>query len=188
MAKKDLREFDPERMAAYDAKMWRVYYDHQFGRLLVLLMRLIQLQFGLSHIRSLRVAYYGALAAGDFRRNIGRENLERVTRSLAKMFRIVSDHALQPFDYRKAAELELEWWMVHRYPKRYSITLGEAVANAMAAIYDMPSAPFTHYGNARAEAMELRDVAADVDKREPDWKKIESILVDSYTLLHEAVQ
>jgi hypothetical protein len=188
VAKKDLREFDPERMAAFDAVMWKVYYDHQFGRLLFLLMRLIQLQFGLSHIRSLRVAYYGAVAAADFRVKMGHENRQRVVRRLSKMYRIVSDHAVKPFDYQKAAELELEWWMVHRYPRDYQITLAESLANAMAVVFDVPPSRLMTYAHGRADAMILRDAVEALNGQPPDWQKIEAMLVKSYRSLHKAVQ
>ena len=56
----------------------------------------------------------------------------------------------------------------------------------MAVIYNVPSESLTEYGEFRAQAMELQDVAEKEDK-EADWDKAESLLVISYTSLRKVI-
>ncbi|HET8670044.1 MAG TPA: hypothetical protein VFM05_05290 [Candidatus Saccharimonadales bacterium] len=181
---KDLRKFDYKKTATLDAEMWRAYYDHHFFRMFALLLKLMRSQFQFGWILALRAAYYAAVAAIDWRVSFGNENHRRVQKRLVKFYKLISDHAREPFDYKKAAEIEAEWWAIHRYPTRYEKPLESSLAEGMAAIYNGDPEDFLAYGKKRADAMLLRDSK----KAKPDWEKITSLLFASWKGVHDAVR
>jgi hypothetical protein len=188
MAKRDLRNFNPDTFARLDADMWVAYYNHHFFRLFILLAQLNYTHFKPSMLLTVRGAYHSAMAAIVFRKTKGREDTQKVLAHLSQFYKLLSSHNVLPFDYAKAAELELKWWMVDRYPKRYRVTRAVALAEGMSAIYNVPAFKLVVYGQKRAEAMELlgdyhHDTAAEVD-----WEKLRRLLQESYQGLYQAAQ
>jgi hypothetical protein len=182
---KDIRDFDYAEVARLDSDMWRAYYAHHFFKLFLLLIKTLRTQFQFGLLLSLRAAYYAGHAAADYRLHIRRENFARIERKLTKFYKLLSDRSTRPFDYQKAATIELEWWNIHRYPKRYAKTLERSLAEEAAIIYGGDPEDFMEYGRYRTEAMDARDAAGN-QKTEPDWKKIEKLLVESWRALHAA--
>lgn len=187
MIKRSLREFDPNMIAVIETSMWQAYYRHQFPKLFLLLLKLTHVHFHLNYIQNLKAAFYSASAAIDFRRNRGKENKERITEKLTHFYKVISEHAIENFDYKKAAELECEWWFIDRYPESYSVSRREALARAMAILYQVNPLLLMEYADYRARAMELQD-KAEVEKKEADWDKVTELLQYSYKSLHSAVQ
>jgi hypothetical protein len=177
-----LRNFSPEAVAELETTMWRAYYKHNFFKLFWLLIKLFKQQFGTRGIINLRLAYHSAVAAKTFRKT-GDE--ETTLRSLEKFYKILLRHSAENFDGAQAAKTELNWWIVHRYPKKG--LLAEALAKNMAVLYSLPAKSLLAYGKHRAQAMQLRDVSAHKNKSEPDWLSIQKQLNNSYIALREAV-
>ncbi len=188
MTKKSLRKFNPDKVAEIELHMWQAYYRHQFLKLFFLLTRLTRENFGVNYLVSIQIAYYAALAAGDFRLNKGKENQERVLKKLIRFCQIISEHSTEPFDYKKAAELELQWWLVDRYPDRYQISRKESLALAMAAIYNIDPSKLGEYASKRAEAMVLQDEVENLKGVEADWNKIGLLLKDSWRSIYQVIQ
>jgi len=184
MAKKNLREFDYKKTAKLDTDMWEAYYNHNFLRLFMLLLKLMRSQFQFNWPTALKSAYYAAIAATNYRLRYGKETFPVAQKYLVKFYKLVSDNATEPFNYQKAAETELEWWNIHRYPTKYEKKLGVSLAEGMAVIYNGKSADFMKYGDYRAEAMILRDNT----KAKPDWQKIGALLDTSWQALYDAAQ
>lgn len=187
MLKHDLRQFNPDEFARLDADMWVAYYNHNFFRLFVLLLKLNYSHFRPNLLLTMRGAYHSAMAAIVFRKTKGHEDNAKILKHLTQFYKLLSNHNIQPFDYKKAAELELEWWYVDRYPKRYKISRATALADGMAAIYNVAPSKLKTYGEKRAEAMELlgdyhHDVSATVD-----WQKLRRLLEESYRAMYEVV-
>ena len=155
MTKADLRYFDYQRVGELDADMWRAYYNHQFFSLFRLLFLLIKEQLGQNWFITLRLVYYSAWAAADYRINRKHVNSRRVLKNITKFYQLVSSHATTPFDYRKTAELELGWWDIHRNSKDGNHELERSLAAAVAVMYDRSPAIFKDYARYRAEAMML---------------------------------
>ncbi len=187
MKKRSLKDFDPDVIAVLDLKMWRAYYAHQFLKLFILLLRLNHQFFRFSHISTLRAAYHSVLATTDFRLNKGKENQERIIKRLTKFFKIVSKGSVEKFDYKKAAELELNWWLVDRYPSRYTMTREEALALAMGHVYSVEPSRLSEFAMYGAQAMVLRDEARSQGK-EIDWDRMEVLLKQSFRSLHKNIQ
>jgi hypothetical protein len=83
--------------------------------------------------------------------------------------------------------MELEWWDIRRYPDKYDSTLEISLAKNMAAVYKVDERSLSTYAKYRAEAMLLRDKQGDAQKIEPDWRKIEDLLVRSWDALYKAI-
>ena len=177
-----LRNFSPESVAELETTMWRAYYRHDFFRLFWLLMKLFKQQFGTRAITNLRLAYHSAIAAKAFRKT---GNEKTTLRSLEKYYKLLSRRSGENFNAAQAAETELNWWVVHRYPENGS--LAEALSKNMAVLYSLPIKSLFAYGKYRAQAMHLRDTAAHKNKNEPDWLSIQKALNSSYTALSKAV-
>lgn len=184
MSKHDITQFDPEAVAHLDAQMWRAYYSHKFIKLFFILLRMFRKQFGVGRFTALRLAYFSGRAAKIFRKT---EDKQAIINYLTKYYALMDKHAIQDIKADECAKKELYWWMVHRHPKKYDKTLALAVSEAMAAYYSVTPESLELYGKYRADAMKIRDTATHIDKIEPDWQKIDDLLVDSYTSLYDAV-
>ncbi len=164
MTKSNLRDFDYRRVAKLDNDMWRAYYNHRFLKMFTLLLRLIRTQLHLNWFLTFRAAYYSALAATNYRLKKGHE------------------------DYKKAAELELRWWDVHRYPSKYQQSLVNSLAKGMAVIYNVKPEILQEYARYRAEAMLLPKHNGDKQKNPPDWHQIETLLIKAWHSAHQSLQ
>lgn len=131
MAKRDLRNFNPSTFARLDADMWVAYYNHHFFLLFILLLKLNYTHFKPSWLLTIRGAYHSAMAAIVFRRTKGREDNKKVLAHLVQFYKLLSGHNVYAFNYQKAAELELQWWLVDRYPNRYKVSRTIALAEGM---------------------------------------------------------
>lgn len=182
----NLKVFDPEKIANIETNMWRAYYKHNFFKLFRLVLQLIREQFHLNYLNAFKVAYYTAFAATLFRMSRGRENENLIFKKLVKAFKIISLHATENFDYKKAALLEVEWWMIDRYPERYKTSRREGLKNALTSIYGANAEELTEYAEYRAQAMELND-EAEKQNEETDWEAVNSLLLNSYQSLHKVI-
>ena len=188
MAKSDLRQFDYKKVARLDTAMWRAYYNHQFIKLFFLLLQVMRSQLRLNWYLTVKMAYYAGWAAADYRLRKGREDYKKTLSNLTKYEKILSEHSIQPFDYEKVARLELEWWDIHRYPKKYKKSLEASLAETAAVMYGVKPASLAEYANPRAKAMMIPNHKGDKQKIKPDWQKVESLLIKSWRSLHRSVQ
>jgi len=184
---RDIREFDPKALAAIDADMWVAYYNHRFFRLFVLLLKLNYPHFRPNPAHTLQGAYHSAMAAIVFRRTKGHEDRDTTLKHLERFYELMAAHSVQSFDYKNAAELELKWWLVDRYPERYTTSRATALAEGMAVIYNMPATKLEEYGKKRAAAMELLGTYHHDTKAFVDWDMLRKLLSEAYTGLHQAV-
>ena len=188
MSKKSLKQFNPERVANFEARMWRAYYRHNFLMLFFLLIGLVREFFGVDYFTAMRMGYHSALAATDFRlkKKTQSEDKTRILKELTCFYKLIFDHSLEAFDYKKAAQLEMDWWFIDRYPDRYPISREEALAQGMAVVFNTDPTRLAGYADYRARAMVLQD-EAEVDKKESDWELVESLLIKSYEALSRGV-
>ncbi len=188
MAKKDISQFDYQSVAKLEVATWRAYYDHRFFKLFVLLFKLLGTQLQFNWYLTFKLAFYSAFAAADYRINRGHENYERDLKKLVSFYRIISSHATKPFDYKKAAQLEFEWWDIHRYPNKYKKTLEQGLAEATAEVYGVNPENLKQYAKYRAEAMMIPNHKGDKQETKPDWRQAELLLIKSWYSAHKAVQ
>jgi hypothetical protein len=185
----DIRQFDPEEVARLDTAMWRSYYARQRARLFLQLGELLRTQYRFPFWQSQGVAYHAARAAFVFKDGKSRADYERALPDLVSFYESIRRTSHVNFDPQRAAQLELEWWIVHRQRAEHQPgDLAAALAAAAAEIYQTDAARLSDYARLRAEAMLIRDNrAAAGGVTEADWTRIDALLHDSWRALHRAV-
>jgi hypothetical protein len=185
----DLKDFDPHVVARLETEMWRSYYDHHSVQLFFELVRLMRTQYHLSITRSSIAAYYAAHAAVVFQRGKDRSNYEQALPDLVRYYSLIRSGSDSPFDVRRAAQLELEWWIIHRQRARHAPgDLAASLAALQAEIYGLPAERFTEHGQARAEAMAVRDDRAESGGvSDGDWRRINDLLDRSWVSLKNVI-
>src|SRR5205085_9298852 len=157
-----LHRFDAHEVARLETAMWRSYYDRKQVKLFNELSELLRTQYNLPYLRSNAVAYQAARAAFVFKDGHDRAEYERALPYLVKFYRTIREVGDVPFDVERAANLELEWWIIHRERQRHAAgDLARSLAELPAEIYQMPVDRFMEHGRLRAEAMTIRDDKAD---------------------------
>lgn len=187
--KVEIRDFDANEIARLDTAMWRSYYSRERLQMYSELTELLETQYKFRFWRRQIVAYYAAHAAFVFKDGKSRADYEKALPDLEKFYGEIRDVSTTDFDVKRAAKLELEWWIVHRDRKQYKEgDLARALAETAAEIYKLPTENFMEHGRLRAEAMEIRDTKAEAGGvTEEDWQKIDELLHKSWRSLHTAV-
>jgi hypothetical protein len=185
----DIRHFDPEEVARLDMEMWRSYYAKHRLKLFNQLVHLLRRQYHMPVLRSYVVGFHAAKAAFLFKRGARRNDYERALPDLVAYYRAILNDSHAGFDAERAAALELEWWIVHRERLRYPDgELDRALANLAAEVYRLPAHLFDEHARCRAEAMIIRDDAAERGRvTELEWKRIYDLLSLSWHSLWHAV-
>jgi hypothetical protein len=113
---------------------------------------------------------------------------------MERFYRLVAEHHGESFDPRRASELEVEWWRVHREHQREDAAGGEgrlvaALASLYAYVYGVPESAVTVAAEQRALAMRHSDqwVEEGCDLASPLIDEERAALVRSYAGLLSAV-
>jgi len=185
-----MREFDPDEVARLETAMWRSYYEKQRVRLFNQMTELLRSQYHMTPVKSNLVAYYAANAAFVFKEGKERSDYEKALPDLIKFYSAVRKMSDIPFDVDRAAQLELEWWIIHRQRAQHAPgDLDRALAALQAELYRVPVDRVMEHGRLRAEAMTIRDTKAETTGvTEEDWAKINDLLRQSWRSLAQAVK
>ena len=169
--------------------MWRSYYEHQPVRLYLQLVELLRKQYQLPFWRASVGGYHAARAAVVFQRGHSRAEYEQALPDLVAYYALIRRSSDIAFSVESVARSELEWWIIHRERARHADgDLERSLAALQAAIYQRPESFFRDHARARAEAMLLRDAAAEQSGvSEQQWKRIASLLDHSWVSLQAAI-
>ena len=186
----DLRVFDPEPVARLDTQMWRDYYERKPVPLVLDLAALLRQQFHFPYLRSYVASFYASRGAFTFKRGHERADYLRALPDLREYFGAIRRISTTPFDVPRAAELELEWWILHRgRGPRDPEGLAKSLADAAAVLYEVPAESLMTYGRLRGEAMTLRDQhALEGGMRESDWIRVRALLDQAWASLWRTVR
>ncbi len=187
----DIRVFDPDEVARLETAMWRSYYDRRRLPLFGQLVALLQGQFHLQPLRAVTLAGLAARAAAVFQVGSSSDDYRRALPYLERYYAAIRAVSEVPFDPRRAAELELEWWIVHREHALHPPgDLERALADLAAELYQVPADRLWTHASRRAEAMTIRDHAAtrQVGVLEDDWDRIEAVLWVAWKALADEVR
>jgi hypothetical protein len=175
-------EFSPDRVAYCEVAGWRAYYDHNWPRLLRLVVELVQTQFNIPFPMSLVAAYYVTRASAAW---VPVDHDDTVIQAYnEKFYRLARRYSGLKFDPAQVAALETRYWEVHR---RLSGKPDKTeFIDAMIALH---SAVFHITPNQARESAELRVMANNVldtitSRTSPDpdadWKLCEDYLRQCY--------
>ena len=150
----------------------------------------LRFQYHMRLLRSHVTAYHAAKAAFLFKRGRNRDEYRQALPDLQAFYSDVAYASRTPFNPMRAAELELEWWIVHRERDRYSEhQLRDLLAELQAEIYGGHGTTFAEHARLRAEAMLLRDrKAAASHMTDAEWDSIREMLHRSWASLNVVVQ
>jgi hypothetical protein len=179
---RSLREFEPDRLADLEVRMWQAYYGKERVRLFALLVTMLREQYHYSWTTAATEGFHLARAAatfGDLKRDY-----ESVLPELERAYSTAARWHRARFDPRAVARAELAWWVARRVPGENDPEhVGRLIAQEYALLYETPVEGVLSASLLRAEAAALRDR----DAQSPDWPAIAALLRDSYRELRAAL-
>jgi hypothetical protein len=132
------RAFDPRRVGGLEASVWVAYYRRDWLTFLRGAVTLTRHTFGLPW----PWAVYGAslvLRANRLWAPDPGNDPEGARRAMERFYRLVAERHEDTFDPRRASELEVEWWRVHRERQHDGAPAGEdgegPLIAALSALY-----------------------------------------------------
>ena len=183
-------DFDPDRLASLELRMWKAYYRRQPARLFGNLVLGLREQAGASWPRALLAAGSLTKAAVGFAR--ARGDYERFAPDIVRGYRLIG--LPDVVDVETVAREELRWWVVRReIGLAAGAEAGATITRLYAAFYDVPEELVAEAGRLRGEAAEVRDRGATADPDGPRgvgtayWPEVGRLLRRSYRSLSAAV-
>jgi len=153
------RSFDPRRVGELECDAWVAYYRREWLRFLRAAVLLTRHTFGLPWPSTL----YGAwlvLRANQLWAPYPDNDPVACRRLMERLYRLVARLHRERYDPARAAELEVEWWRVHREHQREEGAerpLVDALAALYAYVYGVPEQDVRVAAEQRALAMRYSD-------------------------------
>jgi hypothetical protein len=172
---RSMRQFNPDRLAALEVRMWQAYYAKERARLFALLVTMLHEQYRYSWATAAKEAFHLARAAATFGDLKG--GYDVVLPDLEAAYSTAKSWLRAGFDPRAVARAELAWWIARRIPGQNSPEqIGGLIADEYALLYETRRETVVNAARLRAEAAALRDDQA----AQPDWDTIGHLLRQSY--------
>ena len=183
-------DFDPDRLALLELRMWKAYYRRQPARLFGTLVLGLREQAHVGWPQALAAAVFLTKAAVGFARATG--DYDRFAPDVARGYRWLG--LPDDVDMHAVALEELRWWVVRREIGLAAGTAaGETIARLYAALYHVPIEIVAEAGRLRGMAAEFRDRGATDDPDGPTgrgaayWPEVARLLRESYRSLAAAL-
>jgi hypothetical protein len=183
-------DFDADRLATLETRMWKAYYRRQPARLFGWLVLGLREQARASWPTALGASLLLTRAAAGFARAGG--DYERFARDVGRAYRLLG--LPDDVDATEVARRELRWWVVRReIGPAAGDAAGDAITSLYAAIYQVPTDVVAEAGRLRGLAAEVRDRGAADDPEGAKgagrayWPEVARLLRDSYRSLRSAV-
>ena len=179
---RSMRQFDADRLAILETRMWQAYYGRERARLFGLLVTLLHERYRYSWAIATLEGFHLARAAATFGDRTDHD--EVVLPDLEAAYGRVRSWTGANFDARAVARAELAWWEARRAPGRNSPEqVGQLIAEEYALLYESSPAAMAAPALLRAQAAALRDARPE----HPDWSTIAQLLQQSYRELRLAL-
>src|SRR5947209_13370639 len=170
------RSFDPRRVGSLECDAWVAYYRRRWLPFLRAAILLTRHTFALPWPQTARGAWL-VLRANQLWAPFPDNDPDGARRAMRRFYELVAGRYAEPFDPAKAAELEVEWWRVHREHQHRALaadepTLADALAALYSYVYGVPEESVRVAAEQRAEAMDYSDrwVREGCDIESPDRK------------------
>ena len=190
------RDFDAVALGQLETQAWAAYYRREWAKALRAFVGMVDKGFGLGPWLTF-VAAWHVLRANQAWAPMPRNDPDAARASMLRFYRLVRAHSDLTFDPARAAELEVEWWRVHRAHQRGTAAdeattlddLERALVDLYSYVYSAPGESMHESARRRAEAMDHSDawVAAGCDLDDPRLAAERRALVASYAALLDAV-
>jgi hypothetical protein len=188
-----MRSFDPRAVGRLECRAWETYYCRRWAAFLVASVGMVHAAFRMSWPRTLAGAWL-VLRANQKWAPFPNNDPDAARALMRQFYRLLRRSERASFDPARAAELEVEWWRVHREAQHdggsgSSEALVAALRDLYAYTYGADPAEVRDAAALRAEAMDVSDrwVAAGSDPEHPLLVQERALLVRSYASLLAAV-
>jgi hypothetical protein len=188
------RSFDPRVVGELECAAWVAYYRRDWLAFLGSALRVGRHVFGLSWKTTIQCSWL-VLRANQLWAPDPGSDVERSRRMMERFYRIVQQLYDEPFDPARAADLEVEWWRVHRAHQRSTEegdcpALADALARLYSHVYGVPERLVRSAADQRASAMRYSDqwVREGCHQNSPLVAHERDALVRSYSALLTAVR
>jgi hypothetical protein len=175
-------QFNPDRVAYFEAAGWRAYYDHKWLKLLQLIVGLSQEQFRIPFPMSLLAAYYITRASLAW---VPIDHDEKVVqRYYEKFYRLAVRYSGLKFDPAEAGRLEMVYNDDHRRlsGKPDKTDLIKTMTDLHCTLFNLTPEQARESAELRVLAMNTVDLITSKTSKDPegDWKKLEDYLRQCY--------
>jgi hypothetical protein len=184
--------FDPLIVGQRECAAWAAYYRREWWSFLRSAVGMVDAGFGMSRRRTLAAAWRVLLANRAWA-PVPDNDPEAARAHMRRFYAIVRDSGWGDIDPAVAAQLEVEWWRVHRAHQHAELgdePLVDALDALYAHVYDVPRGTMRDAARRRAEAMDHSDawVRRGCRLDDPLLDAEREALVASYTALRDSVQ
>jgi hypothetical protein len=182
-----MRAFDPRAVGSWECRAWETYYRREWAAFLVASVVLVRQAFRMSWPRTF-VGAWLVLRANMVWAPYPDNDPDAARALMTRFYQLLRASGETGFAPRRAAELEVEWWRVHREAQREGAgaePLVDALADLYAYTYGASPADVRQAAALRAEAMDVSDrwVDAGCDPADPLLAEERALLVRSYASL-----
>jgi hypothetical protein len=187
-----MRSFDPRRVGSLECRAWETYYRRKWAAFLVASVGLVRAAFRMSWPRTV-VGAWLVLRANMVWAPFPDNDPDKARALMRRFYQLLrKSEPSTAFEPTRAAELEVEWWRVHREHQHAgdsSEGLIVALGDLYAYTYSADPAEVREAARLRAEAMDVSDrwVEAGSDPSNPLLVEERALLVRSYAALLGAV-
>jgi hypothetical protein len=187
-----MRSFDPRAVGGWECRAWETYYRREWVAFLWASLSLVRTAFGMSWPRTV-VGAWLVLRANQVWAPYPDNDPEGARRLMTRFYQLLRRSAGETLDPTRAAQLEVEWWRVHREVQHRadgdSEPLAAALRDLYAYSYSVDPAEGQLAAALRAEAMDVSDRWVECGSRpgDPDLARERALLVRSYAALLAAV-
>jgi hypothetical protein len=190
-----MRSFNPVRLADLEYQAWVGYYLRRWHQVLYASVGLVRVGFGMGWCRTLYGAWLVLRANQWWAPNPG-NHPERAEACMRRFYGLVQLTHGNPASPARAAELEVDWWRVHRETQFSghdgpgpAEELVDSLTRLYCYVYGEPEAALRPAAMERARAMDLSDQWVK-EGCQPDSRLLpleHAALVRSYAALLAAV-
>ncbi len=174
-------EMEPAKVAAAEARMWRVAYTDDYVSLRQEFENFICSQFDISGTNANYMAEQLTSAIVKF--ETSESNYEsNVLPYIEHAYSRLKQEPGYSFDSKLVAGAELDWWVARRAPGSSSIEeVGRLITRFYILLFGEEKLAFDRAGLLRAQASRLRDDGGELC----NWDTVEKLLCKSYQALQE---
>jgi hypothetical protein len=155
-----LRSFDPVRLADLEYRAWVGYYLRKWPQVLRASIGLVRVGFGMDWYRTWHGAWL-VLRANQLWAPFPDNYPKRARACMRRFYALVRLTYGEPANPARAADLELDWWRIHREAQHGQGADGddliESLTRLYCYLYGEPEAELRPAAVHRAKAMDLSD-------------------------------
>jgi hypothetical protein len=154
-----IRNLDPRKLAFYEKENYVAYYEKDWLKLLRVSVGMVKESCGLSWLQAIYGAYLVARAEIAFA-PVPNNDIPLAKAYARRFYQFLKNVHREDFDVDRAAELEVDWWSVHRrlFGNEQNQELVDALTCLYEEIYGAESEKFKEAAYYRAMGMLYSDL------------------------------